>query len=111
MRRLWSHWLRFLESREAAESLALCRAMAGAGLEASMAFAWHHDTWRMLRVDAAHGGYRNLPGGPWLIRLLGGPWPEVVLFVMSLTILSGLTLACGWRPKLSAALGLISSIP
>jgi len=107
MRRLWARWLRFLETQEAAESLALCRVMAGAGLIASVAFAWHHDTWRMLWIDDAYGGYRDLPSGPWLICLLGGPRPEVVLPVMSLTILCGAALVCGWRPKLSAALGLM----
>lgn len=107
MNELWSRWLRFLETREAAESLALCRIMAGIGLAASVAFAWHHDTWRMLWLDSGFGGYRKLESGPWLIRLLGGPRPEVVGPILVITLLCGLSLAAGCMTKGSAALGLI----
>jgi hypothetical protein len=107
MSRLWSRWLRWLELRESAEALALCRIMAGIGFVASVSFAWHHETWRLLWLDASHGGYRTLEGGPWLIRWLGGPRPEVVGPVMAVAWLAGCSLAAGFGSRWSAGVGLI----
>lgn len=107
MKRFWECWVGWLERREGPEALALCRIMAGIGLVASVCFAWHHDTWMLLWLDVAHGGYRTWAGEPWLIRLLGGARPEVVLPVMVLTIACGLALSLGWRARWSAAVGLI----
>jgi hypothetical protein len=107
MKRLWARWLQFLEIREPAEALALCRILAGIGLMASVSFAWHHETWRMLWLDVAQGGYRTLDGGPWLIRLLGGPRPEVVGPVLGLTFFCGAGLAAGFHSRWSAGVGLL----
>ncbi len=107
MKQLWFRWVRLLETVEPAESLALCRIMAGIGLMASVSFAWHHETWRLLWLDAAEGGYRTLAELPWLIRLAGGARPGVVPPMMVLAGLCGLALLLGWRARWSAAVGLV----
>lgn len=96
MKRWWDGWLSLLERREGAEPLALCRMMAGVGLLASVWLVLPSGTWRVLWVDAAWGGYRDL----------GGMRPGMVMLLMALTMAAGTGLALGWKTRWMALGGL-----
>ena len=64
-------------------------------------------TWRVVWLDAADGGYRNLGDVPWLFDVLGGVRPATVLGVMLVTGVAGLGVMLGAWTRASTVVALI----
>jgi hypothetical protein len=106
----WSWWVEKVAAVEGATTFALFR--IGIGLCTLLTVG--SVAWRglvpVLWVDVAHGGYRTLGHGPWLIAWLGGPTSQVIGVLTAGALLGGLLVAVGLGGRISALLALICSI-
>lgn len=100
MIRLWQAFVARMDTREGGEALAALRVALGTAALATALHNWPVGT--MVWTDVAYDGYRSLPGGPWLVELLGGTTPEVVTALMVTTIASALLVIGGVVPRLAA---------
>lgn len=110
--RPWAAWVRLLSRREVGTSLALLRIALGLCVVGMLSGLVARGVIEPLWVDSAHGGYRSLGSGGWLVRWLGGPTPAVVWPLVWAAIGSGvlLTLGIGGRWPALAALVFTSSL-
>lgn len=100
--RWWRAWVTLLDRREPGDAMALFRmavALVVVWVLVGMATSGVAD---VVWVDRAHGGYRGLGQGPFLIRWLGGPTPAVVHGVLWTTVASGALLFLGLGGRLAA---------
>ncbi|HTJ81686.1 MAG TPA: hypothetical protein VL400_08165, partial [Polyangiaceae bacterium] len=73
-------FVKVVAEREGAETQALFR--IAVGLVLLVALVTMNRAWSVVWVDASHGGVVTLGEGSWLVRLLGGPTPQVVRGLM-----------------------------
>jgi len=97
---------RFLLAEETGESLALVR--MGAGLTVSTSLLWtaYSGVVSTYWIDQGPLGLHQLPTKPYLFQWLGGTTAPYVWGVFTVTVLSSLLLALGWRARLNAFLAL-----
>ena len=95
----WRSWVELLDRREHARALAAFRIAIGLCLFGTLATVWFSGIVDVIWLPTEHGGYRDLGPGPWLVRLLGGPSPDVVYGLVVGGMLAGLctTVGFGWR--------------
>jgi hypothetical protein len=106
MKQLWQLWQRLLAHEERATTLALFRILVAGVVIASLTSAAVAGVIEAAWLDAARGGMLSLGAGNWLVRLLGGPTPQVVwgLFGVALVSASCSFLGLGGRWLLFATL-------
>jgi uncharacterized membrane protein YphA (DoxX/SURF4 family) len=105
--KLWNRWVAALSATESATSLALFRIGIGLGTLDTIGSVVWYGLVPVLWVDKAHGGYRALGAGPWLVAWLGGPTPSVVWSLVLGALLGGLLLVLGVGGRLGALLALV----
>jgi hypothetical protein len=98
----WSRLVALLDTREDARALAVVRILVGLSIVAAMLEVVLPGALPIIWLDVADGGYRPLGQGPWLIRHLGGPTPELVWGLTGLTTLAAAALAAGVFSRISA---------
>ncbi len=103
----WSSWVERCSVRESGTSLALFRIAMGLGVLLTVGSVVWNGLVPILWLDVAHGGYRSLGDGPWLVALLGGPKPSVVYPMVAGSLLGGLSLALGVGGRLGALVTLL----
>lgn len=101
MRRLLDWLGGVLAREEAGTSLALLRIGAGLCVLHIVVPMSQTGAWKLVMLDAAHGGYRGLTPN-WLASLLGGATPEGARNLLVLLGLSGLALTLGLGGRLTA---------
>lgn len=104
MKRFWAWWVSLFGIREPGEPLALVRILAGISLAVSVLTVLPAGTWRILWLDAARGGYRELGPLAGLETLPSG----LVIGLMVASLVAALGLTLGALSRSSALLGLIS---
>jgi hypothetical protein len=98
----WQRWVRLLDTREPAHSLAAMRMFAGATLLWTLGNAWSSGAARALWIAPEHGGIG--PFDPGLFRFLGGAtWPHVRA-VLALTLVAGAFLLAGAFTRVAAVI-------
>lgn len=102
----WTRWVRLLEEREAATSLALFRIAVGASLLYDILTVVAADLVVPLWTDAAHGGMRAYGPLPWLVELLGGATPGTAWLLTAAVVVGSLQLVLGLLPRAGALLAL-----
>lgn len=103
----WSRLVRWLDTREPGEPLALLRIATGCNVFAAVASVALPGLVPILWLTPEHGGIRMLPDkGSWLIGLLGGPTPTVVWPLVALTLAASALLAVGWASRIAAFVAL-----
>lgn len=109
---LWASWVERCSRTESATSLALFRIAMGLGVLLTVGSVVWHGLVPVLWIDVAHGGYRALGDGPWLVAWLGGPTPGVIWPMVAGSLLGGLllTLGIGGRPVALATLLLTKNV-
>jgi len=106
---IWRRWVAFLGRREPATPLALFRIFVGLVVIHTYAmFFWTDSLPIWLHVD--HGGIHPLTPKSWLIQLLGGATPEVVLPLLGVGVVSAITLTMGLFSRTSALVALQVSL-
>lgn len=106
---LWSRWVARTSATEGATPLALFRIGMGISVLVTLGSVWLHGLVPVLWVDQAHGGYRALGQGPWLVALLGGPQPAVVWPLLGAASVCGLLLLLGIGGRGVALLTLLTT--
>jgi hypothetical protein len=103
----WSRWVDKVTSFEGATSLALFRVALGLGTLLTVGSVVWRGLVPVLWIDQAHGGYRTLGDGPWLVAWLGGPTPEVIWPLTVGALLGGALLTVGLGGRLAALVTLV----
>ncbi|WP_428261222.1 HTTM domain-containing protein [Haliangium sp.] len=98
-RRWWRAWVALLSRREPATGLACFRLAVGLVALYSLLSVGLSGLVGVLWIDAAHGGYKPLGAGNWLLSLLGGPQPDTVypLYGLALALTLAFTAGVGGR--------------
>lgn len=102
----WSRFVALLDTREDGRALAIVRILVGLSIVAALLEVVLPGALPLIWLDVTDGGYRPLGKGPWLIRQLGGPTPEVVWGLTALTLLAGGALAAGLYSRVAAFVAL-----
>ena len=96
MRRWWAAWLAILDRRESGEPLAIFRIILGFSLIYNLVPAITSGLVDVLWLDLHDGGYRALGDtGSWLVKLAGGPSPELVWSLVVGTLVAAVALLAG----------------
>lgn len=95
LRRWWGAWVRLLDRREPGDAMALFRVAVGLVAVLSIGQLIAQGLVDALWVDLAHGGYRALGEGPYLVKWLGGPTPRVVHGLVAVALAGGALVALG----------------
>ena len=106
---LWRRWVCFLSRKEVGTSLALFRILVGLSVCVTIGSVWSAGLVDMLWYDVSEGGYRNFwseardaYAAPWLVRLMGGPVPQVVWSLVLANFALGVLLILGLGGRLTA---------
>ena len=102
LRRWWGAWVSLLDRREPGDGMALFRIVVGVVVVWVLASMWLSGLADIVWVDRAHGGYRALGNGPYLVRWLGGPTPGVIHGILGVTIVAGALLVLGLGGRITA---------
>lgn len=102
----WRAWVALLDRREEGTSLALFRVAIGLCVLGTVGTVVGHCLVEVLWVDRAHGGYRSLGEGSWLVALAGGPTPAVIWGLVAVSLVGGALLVAGLAARLGALLAL-----
>ena len=100
MIRLWTRWVKLIDRREGGEAMAALRLSMGAA--AVYATLHNYSVAHLVWVDAAHGGYRNLPPTTGMVEWLGGATPDVISGLLAVTLTCALLLFFGVLPRAAA---------
>ncbi|MEZ4294509.1 MAG: HTTM domain-containing protein [Polyangiaceae bacterium] len=100
--RWWRAWVALMSRKERGDAMALFRIATGVVVVWVLAGLLATGLVDILWVDRAHGGYRALGSGPYLVRWLGGPTPGVIHGLTILTIVGGCAVILGLGGRLSA---------
>ena len=96
MRRSWAAWLAILGRREGGGALAVFRIILGVSLIYNLVPTITAGLVDVLWLDVHDGGYRSLGDtGSWLVKLAGGPSPELVWSLVIGTLISAVALMVG----------------
>lgn len=106
----WSRLVQRWSRREPATPLALFRIGTGLGLLLTFLPTVRAELIVPLLADRAHGGYRALGGGGWLVQALGGPTAQVAHSLVAFSLLGGLLLVVGLGGRLVALCSLQISL-
>lgn len=102
LKRWWAAWVTLFDRREPGDAMALFRITVGVivvWVLLSMLLTGLSD---IVWVDKAHGGYRGLGDGPYLVKWLGGPTPGVIRGLIGVTVAAGALLVLGLGGRLTA---------
>ena len=92
---LWSRWVALMSTTGHPLGLALFRIAVGlVSLMTVVSPVWAGVV-ELIWTDRAHGGYRLIAKGPWLVEWLGGPSPEVTWGLIAVSIVSSVFLIAG----------------
>jgi len=108
MKRRWLSWVELLARREDGTALAAFRIAVGLVLVYSLLSVAAAGLVEVIWVDVAHGCYRSLGSGNWLVRLLGGPTPGVVWALWGVALVSAAGVITGVATRAAALFGLQS---
>lgn len=97
----WRSWVTLLSRREPAVGLACFRVAIGLVLLYSLLSVGLGGLIDVLWVDVAHGGYKPLGRGAWIIPWLGGPTPAVVHGVYAAALAGALLVTVGLGGRLA----------
>ncbi len=86
IRSWWRAWVALWDRREPAIGLACFRIAVGAVMLYSLLSVGLGGLIDVLWIDAAHGGYKPLGSGNWLLATLGGPHPAVIYPLYGATV-------------------------
>lgn len=108
----WRRLVALLSTTEHPLSLALFRILLGIGGLGMVGSVVGRGIVDDLWLDLAHGGYRRIAKGNFLVEWLGGPSPEVVWSLVVAALLSSLCVVVGLGGRLSvfAALWSITAV-
>lgn len=100
--RWWTGWVALWNRREPGDAMALFRIAVGViviwVLVSTVAYGLVDIIW----VDRAHGGYRALGDGPYLVKWLGGPTKGVIHGILWVTVAAAALLVLGLGGRLTA---------
>lgn len=102
MKRRWLAWVDLLSRREDGTALAAFRIAVGLVLTYSLLSIAAAGLVDVLWVDVAHGGYRPLGTGNWLVRLLGGPKPSAIWTLWTIAAVSAVGIVSGTATRVAA---------
>ena len=102
----WQRWVRFIDRREPATVLAICRILVGTIVGAHLAHAVLTGSDQLVWADAAFGGLRTLKV-PWLLEQLGGLTPDVIRRFTLASSIFAFAFAAGAFTRVSGLLALI----
>lgn len=102
----WSRIVARMTAPEDPLPLALFRIGVALAVLVSVGSVVSHDLVGVLWLDADAGGYRALGRGPWLIRWLGGPTPEIVWPLVWTSLASATLLLIGAGGRVTAFVSL-----
>lgn len=95
MKRLWGALVRLTSHQETGLCVGLFRILVALVLVQSVVAVMRADVVDMLWVDVAHGGFRTLGAGSWLLQAMGGPTHAVVGSLLWIALAAGVLLALG----------------
>lgn len=102
----WTAWVAFLDRREPATALAICRIFVGTIVGAHLAHSVLVDADQLVWVDSAYGGLRTLKA-PWLLEQLGGLTPDVIRRFTLVSALLAFAFAAGVFTRVTGVLAWI----
>src|SRR5262249_41503125 len=97
---LWSRWVSFLERREDATALAVCRIIAGATLCRELVGSFVDGAAMAVWVDEKFGGIRPLSSS--VLDSVGGATPENVRGLLAVGVVAAFLMAIGAFTRLTS---------